>query len=127
MRLPLASTARLSLGPWWVGLVTVGCAIAETVAAVVTVGQLACAPDGIEFSRSPPPDTKVALVQAVALAERRLHGRAVRASLHRHGLGWAYLIRVAANGRAFDAEVDADQGVVDGDPDAPAGAGQEAD
>ncbi|AUH49987.1 peptidase M4 [Chromobacterium sp. ATCC 53434] len=55
---------------------------------------------------------RIPLTQAIAIAERHVNGRAVRAESERADLGWAYAVEVARGGKTFDVSVDPDKGVV---------------
>lgn len=55
---------------------------------------------------------RIALVQAVTIAEQHAKGKASRAEYENSRQGWVYEVEVVSGTKVFDVRVDADKGTV---------------
>ncbi|MCF7767299.1 PepSY domain-containing protein [Achromobacter pulmonis] len=55
---------------------------------------------------------KIALTQAVAVAEQHANGKASRAEYENSKQGWVYDVEVVSGAKVFDVRVDAEKGTV---------------
>ncbi|HMN75033.1 MAG TPA: PepSY domain-containing protein [Burkholderiaceae bacterium] len=83
------------------------------VLAVAATGAAAFAADvGMGSDALPIAKARIALAQAVAIAERHVDGKASRAEFEESKFGWVYDVEVVSGARVFDVRVDADKGTV---------------
>lgn len=80
---------------------------------------LSCASASADPAKSPANDAgpvataKISLDAAVAVAEKHVQGKAVRAEYEKQKEGaWVYDVEVRAGSKVFDVKVDADKGTV---------------
>lgn len=57
-------------------------------------------------------NAKMPLVQAVAMAEQHVNGKASRAEYEKSKQGWIYEVEVVSGGKVFDVKVDAEKGTI---------------
>ena len=83
------------------------------VLAVAAAGAAAFAADvGMGNDALPAAKARIALAQAVTIAEQHANGKASRAEFEDSKLGWVYDVEVVSGAKVFDVRVDADKGTV---------------
>ena len=82
-------------------------------AAIAAAGTAAYAAQGsMENDAMAVIKAKIALTQAVTIAEQHANGKAARAQYENSKQGWVYDVEVVNGAKVFDVKVDADKGTV---------------
>jgi uncharacterized membrane protein YkoI len=84
--------------------------LAITLAAAATVAY--AAESGMENDAMAITKAKIALAQAVTMAEQHANGKAARAEYENSKQGWVYDVEVVSGTKVFDVRVDGDKGTV---------------
>lgn len=80
--------------------------------ALVTAGTVVYAAQSVENDAMAIGKAKIALNQAVAVAEQHANGKATKAEYENSKQGWVYDVEVVSGTKVFDVKVDADKGTV---------------